>query len=177
MTPKAHHEFLRLYTSAQPALRRFVLAHVPDFHEAEDALQRAATVLWDKFAEFDGERSFAAWAFGVARREVLHSKRSAARSRLVLTDDLSERLGTALDSETRKSDVQRAFLDYCLGRLPENTRRAVEMKYRRGLSTAALAAALGVTANAVRINLCRARQLLADCLRRAAGSPAEGGAR
>jgi RNA polymerase sigma-70 factor len=172
LAPDPHHQFLKLYTAAQPALRRFVLAHVPDFHEAEDALQRAATVLWDKFAEFEGGGDFTAWAFGVARREVLHSRRSAARSRLVLTDDLSERLGAKLASVAKKLDERRAFLRYCIGKLPEASRHAVEMKYKRGLPTAALAEALGVTANAVRITLCRERRALADCLRRSAGSPA-----
>jgi RNA polymerase sigma-70 factor, ECF subfamily len=170
--PDPHHQFLKLYTAAQPALRRFVLAHVPDFHEAEDALQRSATVLWDKFAEFRSGSDFTAWAFGVARREVLHSRRSAARSRLVLSDDLSEQLGHQLAAEAQGFDERRAFLSYCLGKLPEALKRTVDMKYRQGRSTAKIAEALGATANAVRITLCRARQAMADCLRRSAGNPA-----
>jgi RNA polymerase sigma-70 factor (ECF subfamily) len=171
---RTHGEFLRLYTSALPALRAFVLAHLPDFHEAEDALQRSAMVLWDKFGDFRPGSDFAAWAFAVARREVLRSRRGAARSRLVLTDDLSGQVGEQLSAGAGEIDARRAHLAHCVDRLPETSRRALDMKYGRGLAAAKIAEALSVTVNAVRLTLYRARRAIAECLRRsAAAAPRE----
>lgn len=162
-----HSRFLKLFTSAQPMLRRFVLAHLPDFHEAEDALQRAALVLWEKFDEFRPGGDFAAWAFGVARNEVLYSRRGAARSRLVLTEDLSELVGANLRASAPAADRRRAFLAQCLAKLPDRSRRAVALRYEQGRTTGAVAAELGATVNAARLLLFKARAALARCLDRA----------
>ena len=44
--------FLRDLTTVQPVLRRYVLAHIPDFHQAEDVLQEVTVVLWKRYGEF-----------------------------------------------------------------------------------------------------------------------------
>lgn len=162
-----HHEFLKRYTVALPALRRFVMAHVPDYHEAEDTLQRTVTVLWDKYGECPAGDAFTAWAFGVARREVLHARRGAARSKLLLSGDLAERFEKVLLEETPSFDERRRFLDDCMAKLPEKSRRALDLKYRQDKSTEVLAESLASTVNAVRILLCRARQAVGECMERA----------
>lgn len=164
MSDAASHDFLRRFTKAQPALRRYVLAHVPDFHQAEDVLQEVAVVLWDRRAEFDPSRSFEAWAFGVARNKLLRSRRDVATRRGVLTPELSERLAAKLSEPGDAPPPGQARLRECIGKLAARAREAVEMKYDRGLSTEAIAESTGSTANAVRILLCRVRRSLARCL-------------
>jgi RNA polymerase sigma-70 factor (ECF subfamily) len=158
------HDFLRRFTQAQPALRRYVLAHVPDFHQAEDVLQEAAVVLWDRRAEFDPSRSFEAWAFGVARNKLLHSRRAAAVRREVLTPELSEQVAARLAELAPAFEQRRGRLRDCVRRLAERARAVVELRYDRGLSTEEIAGNTGDSVNAVRILLCRVRRTLARCL-------------
>jgi RNA polymerase sigma-70 factor (ECF subfamily) len=158
------HDFLRRFTQAQPALRRYVLAHVPDFHQAEDVLQEAAVVLWGRRAEFDPARSFEAWAFGIARNKLLSSKRGVAVRREVLTPQLSERVAAKLGELAPQFEQRRGRLRDCVRKLAERARLVVEQRYDQGLSTQAIAESTGDSVNAVRILLCRVRRTLARCL-------------
>ena len=162
-----HDQFLEHFTRAQPVLRRFVLAHVPDFHEAEDALQRIALVLWKKFPEFRPEMVFERWAFGVAKREVLHTRRTSARLKHVLSGEVAEQFEEKLQSAAPRFDERSVFVDECLQKLPERMRTAIEKKYRSEMTSAETAATMGLTVNALRILLCRARQAIDDCLKKA----------
>src|SRR4051812_5077217 len=89
-----HDEFLRLFTSVQPALRRFVGYHFPAGRqqEIEDVLQETALVLWRKFAQYDSAKSFTNWALGVAHFELRHNQRALARIPLALDEKTSELL-------------------------------------------------------------------------------------
>lgn len=164
MSDTASHDFLRRFTKAQPALRRYVLAHLPDFHQAEDVLQDVAVVLWDRRQEFDPSRNFEAWAFGVARNKLLNSRRDVATRRRVLTPELSQRLAEKLSSPDAAPPPRQGRLKECLSRLAARAREVVEMKYDRGLSAERIAEATGSTANAIRILLCRIRRSLSRCL-------------
>lgn len=172
-----HDRFLEKFTRAQPVLRRFVLAHVPDFHQAEDVLQQIALVLWRKFPEFKPGMAFEHWAFGVARREVLHTRRTSARLRQVLSGEVAEEFEEQLQASAPQFDERSVFVDECLRKLPERMRAAVEQKYSAGLSSEKTATSLGLTVNALRIMLCRARQAIDECLRKSLqqGAGAGGG--
>ena len=86
----AHERFTLLWTAAQPIVGSYIGSLVPDFQEAEDLLQEVALVLLRKFPEYDDRRPFVAWALGVARFEVLHARRSHARSFVAAQSDLSK---------------------------------------------------------------------------------------
>src|SRR6185503_150935 len=93
-----HENFLRLFTGVQPALRRFVVAHLPNRQEVEDILQEAALILWRKFDQFERGKSFTAWALGVARNEILRARHSGLRKHPVLSDAIAERMAQELET-------------------------------------------------------------------------------
>jgi RNA polymerase sigma-70 factor (ECF subfamily) len=160
-----HETFLRLFTGAQPALRRFVIAHLPDRREVEDILQEAALVLWRKFDQFEQDRSFTAWALGIARNEILRMRHSGLRKHLVLSDAIAERLALDLETVASEMDQERVHLQNCLKKLPERPRRVVELYYGSGDTAEAIARALGSTVNTIGILLFRTREALARCIR------------
>ena len=160
--------FLKHYARAQLALRRFVTAHVPDFHEAEDTLQKVALVLWKKYGEFTGRGSFEAWAFDVARKEVLHARRNSARRRTVLVGDAAEAFEQRLLEVSDRLDTRRAYLRKCIEKLPRNAREFVIARYERGESIKDLARAGGHSATALRSLMYRVRRALARCMEKAA---------
>lgn len=159
-----HTEFLKLFTKAEPILRRHVLAHIPSYHEAEDVLQDIAVTLWDRFGDFRRDGSFTGWAMGVARRKILHSRRSFARDRLMLTDDINAVFERRLEESADELGARRKFLRNCMAKLSEKQRNIVNLKYRDDLSTEKIAANIGSSANAVRIVLTRTRHELAQCM-------------
>jgi RNA polymerase sigma-70 factor (ECF subfamily) len=83
--------FLRLWAEAQPAVAAFVHAVVRDSAAAKDLLQETALVLFRRFADYDGDRPFIAWALGVARFQVLGFQRDEARSLVTFSEMISAR--------------------------------------------------------------------------------------
>src|SRR4051794_33514348 len=92
MSTNPEHEqygsFLRLYTAHEAAIRAFVRRLVPTRQDADDVMQEVAVVLWGKFGARPAEAPFRAWAFEVARIEVLGWRRDKGRDRLVLDEDV-----------------------------------------------------------------------------------------
>jgi RNA polymerase sigma-70 factor, ECF subfamily len=160
-----HETFLRLFTGVHPALRRFVVAHLPNRQEVEDILQEAALVLWRKFDQFDHDKSFTAWALGIARNEILRVRHSGLRKHLVLSDAIAERLALELETLAPEMDQEKVHLEQCLKKLPERPLRVIELYYQAGDSAESIARVLGSTVNSIAILLFRAREALARCIK------------
>ena len=170
---RRHDEFLALFASAQPALQRFIAAHLPDLHEVEDVLQEVAICLWKNYADYAQGTPFRLWAIRVAQYKVLHARRAHARRRLVLTPALADRAAeryAALDFET--AEARRRALDRCIDQLPAPQREILLARYRRNRSCVRIARESGRDENHVRILLFRIRDVLRRCLSRSLGSAA-----
>jgi RNA polymerase sigma-70 factor, ECF subfamily len=165
MTEEAsQEEFLRQLNPCRPALRRYLFAHVPDYHEAEDSLQKVILVMWRKFNTFRKDGNFQAWAFGIARYEILHARRTSARNRLVFDDTMLDRLESRLQESAPEQDIRLRFLAACVEKLPDRTREIVRWKYDRSMSIQVIAESVHGTVGSVAMLLCRARRLIAECI-------------
>ena len=98
---------MRLWTSAQPAVANYVHALVRDRGAAQDVLQETALVIFRRFADYDGQRPFLAWALGIARFQVLGIQRDAARSRVAFDEHLHRVFPEARASVTENSSTTR----------------------------------------------------------------------
>jgi RNA polymerase sigma-70 factor (ECF subfamily) len=158
-------DFIELYALAHPALRRFIFAHVPDYHEAEDALQSVSAVLWKKFDEYEKGTSFTSWAIQCARYEIYTVRRRHARSRVVLTPELSEKVAERLEPfDLASEDERQRALDHCLAQVAEEGRSLVVARYREGKRHAEIAKDTGKKESHVRTQLCRIRAALRKCI-------------
>ena len=70
-----HDEFLPLFLAHQGDLRAFIGALIRDAQTREDIFQNVSLTLWESFDRYDRDRSFGAWARGIAARKVLHAGR------------------------------------------------------------------------------------------------------
>jgi RNA polymerase sigma-70 factor, ECF subfamily len=168
MSEDKYSRFLQLFMPAQLALRRFVMAHIPDFHQAEDVLQEISLTLWKKFDDYDEKFQFEAWAFGIARNRIMASKRDYARKREVITDEISEKIAQKLAGLAHDESRYLKHVESCIDKMPETQRSVVRMKYFEESSIERIATAVGRTNMAVRGLLCRVRDALAECMRNAA---------
>lgn len=167
MDSSRHDQFLRLFTTSEPALRAFVRSLVPTVTDADDVLQEVAITLWQKFGEFSetGEEDFRRWAFGVAKFKVLSWRRDRGRDRHVFGDATMEMLARDSEAQSDKLQAQRDALKICLGKLPEQQRQLMDSAYAPGTKIDALAETAGRTAMALYKQLHRIRMRLVECTR------------
>ena len=64
-------EFSQQLTQIQRKLYSYILSLVPNRTEAQDILQESNFVLCRKAEEYDKDRNFQAWAFRIARYQVM----------------------------------------------------------------------------------------------------------
>jgi len=168
--PLSHEEFISLYTAAQPAIQRYVSYHIPDYHAVQDVMQKTAVALWKKAGEYETGSDFQRWAVTVARYEVLLARRAVARGRLVLTDDLCERVEARAGGMTfDRIEGERRALSTCLARLSVRQRDVLKERYAEGKTCARIARERGANQGQVRTQLCRIRAALRRCIARALG--------
>ncbi len=163
--------FTRLWTRSQPEIAQFVAALVPDPHQVDDVLQDVAVALLRKFADYDPTRSFAAWAIGIARFEILMSRRRFARSRLVLSPEAVAAVAEACIELAPEVEPRQRALRSCLEGVDGRAREMLRLRYEESLEPQAMAARSGMGAGAVRVLLHRVRAALLRCIeQRVAGS-------
>ncbi|QDT55107.1 RNA polymerase sigma factor [Caulifigura coniformis] len=166
--PDRHAPFLRLFTANESSIRSYVRRLVPSRSDVDDLMQNIAVVLWEKFGQFRLGGDFRAWAFGIARFEVLSWLRDQGRDRRTLAGDVVELI--ADESATPESEsalsAQRVALEHCLGKLPAEQRQLLLHAHQPGSSMGDAAAQSGRTKVAFYQWLYRLRHSLLNCVRR-----------
>ena len=159
-------EFELLLSSHQGRLYGFIRALVGTGSEVDDILQNTNRVLWKEADNFERGTNFHAWAFRIARNQILqHRDRKRREGATVpFSDELLETL--AVRSEEKESSIERRqrFLKTCLEKLPERQREVVERRYFDRESVQGIAADIGIKPNAVSQLLFRSRESLLRCI-------------
>jgi RNA polymerase sigma-70 factor (ECF subfamily) len=160
-------EFLQLFLTHQSDLRAFIGALVRDSQAREDIFQNVSMTLWENFERYDRERSFGAWARGIAAKKVMHEHRRNARFPLLLPPEAIQAVADAYDRTERAANAgpRQAALTECMSRLPAKTREILALRYDGELSGETIAVRTGTTVAAVHQTLSRARSSLSDCIR------------
>jgi RNA polymerase sigma-70 factor len=162
-------DFLELYLTHENGLRAFVRALVRDRSEFDDAFQRVVLILWQKFDTYDSVRPFGPWARGVAAKEVFQVRRESGRYPTPFSPEVVQAIVDSFDRQSpvgQDSSRELEALECCVAALPRHWQQLVELRYRDGLALADMAAGLGRTLAATQRDLSRARQQLADCIKR-----------
>lgn len=168
-----HRTFLRLFASNEPAIRAFIRRLVPSRADADDIMQDVSIVLWEKFDAFEEGGNFRAWAFGVARYEVLAWFRDKGRDRLVLNEKVVDLLADESLETVPRFDRQREALEVCMEKVAPEQRDLLMKAYQPGAQIRELASDSGRTESGFYQWLYRLRRSLLDCIRR---NMAKGGA-
>jgi RNA polymerase sigma-70 factor (ECF subfamily) len=160
-----HSRFLRSFTAHEPAIRAYIRRLVPLRTDADDVLQDVAVVLWEKFDTFRPGEDFRAWAFGVARFEVLGWLRDRGRNRLVLDDAVVEQIAAEAAAAEPHLERQREALEKCLERVGAAERNLLISAYRPESRIQEVAAGSGRSEAGFYQWLHRMRRSLLDCIR------------
>lgn len=155
----------RLFLEHAVEIRGFVAALMPDGTLVDDVVQETFMAITHKAADYDVSRSFAAWAYGFARRKVLEAGRKARRTARPLPEEVLDILA-ATEVEFSLVPMRLRFLDQCIGELAPQARSIIEHCYQRALKPAEVARLIGWTPASVHVALSRARAAIRACLDR-----------
>ena len=124
--------------------------------DAEDVIQQAWLDVFRKLAQFRGDASFATWATRIA----VHQAVATTRKRPLVAEVIDAASDVAPDAELSRAQIG-ALLESCLASIPQGNREVMVLRDVLELDTAETAACLGLTEEAVRVRLHRARAAVA----------------
>ena len=150
-------------TACQSRLYAYILTLTGDREQARDVLQECNLVMWSKADEFEEGTNFIAWAFKIARYQVMAARQKTARDRLVFDDEFLESMADIFDGD-EAFDERQAALGQCIEEITPNHRNLLKIRYTDGLSVKEIATRVDKTANAVAKVLHRTRLALMDCI-------------
>ena len=159
-----------------PKIFRLVRGIVGDWHISEDVCQEVLTIIYRKLSSFRHRSQFSTWLMRIVINAALMRRRSQRARPAVSLDDppredelpLAERFAdTGPSPEQVCADNElREMLEEDLEELSPLLRSAFLLREIEGLTTEEAAKTLRVSQNTLKARLWRARQQLADKLRR-----------
>ena len=159
--------FLEHFLGNHSSLYAFILSRGVRPDSADDVLQNVASTLWEKYDSFEQGTNFEAWAFSVTRFEVArHFGKRKRDSRVLLLDEETLESLEALEEEGHDDliEFQKGILMQCVEKLGTQSRRLIELRYGDGMPFEEVAKVVKRSAGAMRIQICRIRKWLRDCV-------------
>ena len=149
LTPQV---LVRKYASAVLGL---CIAHTRNFHDSEDIMQEVFLKAFKKIHTLRDTDRVRPWLMQIARRMCIdyHRKRPTAQA---MPDDLQVPSGTAAEQTERLYEA--------ISKLPDGYREPITLYYLDGRNCAGVAKTLGLSEDAVRSRLVRARLRLHEIL-------------
>ena len=142
------------------------LAHLRDEAASEDVAQEVFIEAWKGLRQLRNASSFLPWLRQLSRNIALHHVRSRTRAvaQAPLDDALLDRVADprAHDGEALVRTEEQRALEQALDALPDEAREWVLLYYREGQSTSQVAALFGLSEEAVRQRLSRARKRIRE---------------
>jgi RNA polymerase sigma-70 factor, ECF subfamily len=134
--------------------------------DVDDAMQQAFISAYTHLGQFAGRSSFATWLTRIAINEARARLRPARRG--WSTDRPDDEVLEAVRSDQPNPEEQligrelQQAVDAGIDQLPESYRTVLQLRQMDGLTTAAVAARLGVHNDVVKTRLYRARRIVRD---------------
>lgn len=160
MPPDPTASLIRLLTEYGSAIRRLCAAYTTSPQDREDLGQEIALALWTALPRFRGESSERTWLYRIAHNVALTFVHRTRRYRQPLDsgDDILAALSASGDVENQAMRAeQQQRLMAAVSKLPFDDRRLV-LLYLEGLTSAEMAAVLGIHPANVATRLSRLRK-------------------
>jgi RNA polymerase sigma-70 factor (ECF subfamily) len=167
MSDKTHmQEFLRLFTSHELRLRAFAMTLVANYADAEDVLQEANLVMWERFEQFQPGTKFMSWAGRVVYLEAMEHRRKALRSKVRFGEDFFKAIATVALRDDVAADMgeHEHALGECIAKLKPEHQDILRARYADGIGVEQLSSMFHRSVEAIYQVLSRTRKVLHDCV-------------
>jgi RNA polymerase sigma factor (sigma-70 family) len=137
--------------------RRFAYSLCATHEDAEDALQESLWVVWNKIGTLRVPKAFISWLYSIVKHECYRLLRIRRKELLIenIPDDLPSEPETGGIQSLISQEVVAAIEN-----LPYIYRQVIIMRDMEGMTSLEVSTALGVTIEAVKSRLYRARNIL-----------------
>lgn len=119
-----------------------------------------------KYAEYDRNKPFVAWAIGIARNELLAYRRRKSVYRQFFDDETFEKIGEAFAAVEEERKPLLEALQNCMRHASDKSRRLLQLRYIEDLRYEDIAKALNVSLGSIKVGMHRLRAALRDCVER-----------
>jgi RNA polymerase sigma-70 factor (ECF subfamily) len=157
---------VRLLSKHQGELFRYIFALLPHEEDARDVLQETSVALYRKFAEYDPDKPFLAWAYRFAYLEVLKQRERNQRRLRHFNPELLERLARQREEQEPMFQARLQALEQCLQALPPDDRELIRQRYQGQVRTEEIAQQAGSSRRTFFRKLDRIRRSLLECINR-----------
>jgi RNA polymerase sigma-70 factor (ECF subfamily) len=155
-----------LLASVAPSIRRFGLRMCKNVHDADDVLQDTLINVAKHLGDFEGRSSLSTWVFSLARSACSRKRRGLKNQPPVSDEKASAEVDLAPSPEANASEREMASaLSSALDELSDDYREVILLRDVEGLSAPEAAASIGISIDALKSRLHRAREALREALR------------
>lgn len=170
-----HERFLELFLPLQSGLQTYLRTLIPNRVDAEDVLQAAAVVMWEKFDEYRPEAPFDCWAYQIAHIQALCFLTKRKRSKLVFCEEMVALLAAPTTALSKNTKDTRDALDLCVEKLSEKDRELLRLRFEHGATNRSVASSLGCSEGTVSRALSWLYDNLLECIEQQVVSEPRGG--
>jgi len=156
----------RLFDAHRGQIYRLCLGWVGDPARAEELVQETLLTAYERLPEYDPDRRFQTWIFGIARN---HCRNAARKRRELLTEDgvvEPDDVAASALSRLREQERSRLLHEASVAALDAREQEAVHLRYVEGLSQDRITALMGLEGSGARGLLQRCRRKLGRELKR-----------
>lgn len=158
-------EFVSLLTEHQADLWAYIISQLPGNPDVGDVLQKTNLTLWTKQHEFQLGTNFRAWAFTVARFQILaHLKKHKRSNWLIFNDELLDTISEEAPEAIPESSLRLKLLESCTAKLQPNHRELLNHRYQSKDGLASYSTQCGRSVSSLSVTLHRIRATLRRCI-------------
>jgi RNA polymerase sigma-70 factor (ECF subfamily) len=165
-------EFISLFTQHSRQVYGYIRALVHHQSDAEDVFQEASRVMWEKFDQFETGTDFLAWACCISHYNVLMYRRTKARQRCILTEEVYALLDKEMADMVAEMDFRSQALAACVEQLPPGDQQLLRARYSPGATTRGVSESMHRSIDAIYRSLRRIHEALFNCVQRKLGEEA-----
>lgn len=156
----------KLLASIAPSIQRFGMRMCQNDHDSEDVLQDTLMTILRHLPEFEGRSSFTSWVFALTRSACTRRRRGLKNKPGLELDEVIDVDASGQTPEQGAGDREMSrILEQALAQLPDEYREVILLRDVESLTAPEAAEALGISVDALKSRLHRARQALRNTLR------------
>lgn len=132
--------FFKLFMAEQKAIYAYILSMVHNVPDADDILQETATLMWEKFDEFEAGTNFGAWGTTISRYKILDYYRNRkSKTSENFDDELANAISECAQKKLCQMSDRMSALQECLKKLSEQDRKLLQIRYEQNLKISDIA--------------------------------------